>query len=333
MPRSRPAACTRSSTSFRGRLGPGELSDAAARRLSPYLSCTIARIVVVVVMAMVVPPGVLDLGACAGSRSPQRRWPFVLSTANVSYFVRNCYGPGVEKSVRDSDPPRGRQRLSRERVLNAAVGVADAGGLGALTIRSLAQELGAKPMSVYYHVAGKEEILDGIVDVVFGEIDLPSPGGDWRSETAPARRVGPSGAAAASLGDRVDGVPDRPGPGDAAPPRRGPRHPARGGLLAGDDRARLRPDRQLHLRLRTPGSRPPVRRPRHRGAGRGVDHGALHRRRLPPPRRDGHRLLLQIHATTSPTNSTSASTSSSTPSAHPYRQHKGSDAGSGDLHG
>ncbi|WP_405068156.1 TetR/AcrR family transcriptional regulator [Kribbella sp. NBC_01510] len=99
----------------------------------------------------------------------------------------------MEKSVRDSDAPRARQRLSRERVLNAAVGVADAGGLGALTIRSLAQELGAKPMSVYYHVAGKEAILDGIVDVVFGEIDLPSPGGDWRSElrrrAASARQV------------------------------------------------------------------------------------------------------------------------------------------------
>ena len=95
--------------------------------------------------------------------------------------------------MRDSDPPRGRQRLSRERVLNAAVGGADAGGLGALTIRSLAQEHGAKPMSVYYHVAGKEAILDGIVDVVFGEIDLPSPGGDWRSElrrrAASARQV------------------------------------------------------------------------------------------------------------------------------------------------
>ena len=95
--------------------------------------------------------------------------------------------------MRDSDAPRARQRLSRERVLNAAVGVADAGGLGALTIRSLAQELGAKPMSVYYHVAGKEAILDGIVDVVFGEIDLPSPGGDWRSElrrrAASARQV------------------------------------------------------------------------------------------------------------------------------------------------
>ena len=78
--------------------------------------------------------------------------------------------------------PPGRSPLSRDRVLRAAIAVADAGGLGALTIRSLAGELGVKPMSVYYHVANKEEILDGIVDVVFGEIELPAIGGEWRAE-------------------------------------------------------------------------------------------------------------------------------------------------------
>ena len=52
-----------------------------------------------------------------------------------------------------------RQRLSRERVVGAALAIADADGLGALTIRSLATELGVKPMSVYYHVAGKDDIL------------------------------------------------------------------------------------------------------------------------------------------------------------------------------
>jgi AcrR family transcriptional regulator len=72
--------------------------------------------------------------------------------------------------------------LSRERVLSGALEVADAGGITALTIRSLADKLGVKPMSVYYHVANKDEILDSIVDQVFSEIELPSPGGDWRSE-------------------------------------------------------------------------------------------------------------------------------------------------------
>jgi AcrR family transcriptional regulator len=75
-----------------------------------------------------------------------------------------------------------RAPLSRERVLRGAVAVADAGGLAGLTIRSLAQELGVKPMSVYHHVANKDEILDGIVDIVFSEIDLPSTDGSWRTE-------------------------------------------------------------------------------------------------------------------------------------------------------
>ncbi len=75
-----------------------------------------------------------------------------------------------------------RPRLSRERVLQGAVAVADAGGIASLTIRSLATELGVKPMSVYHHVANKEEILDGIVDLVFAEIELPTIGGDWHEE-------------------------------------------------------------------------------------------------------------------------------------------------------
>ena len=60
--------------------------------------------------------------------------------------------------------------------------MADRGGLAALTIRSLADELGVKPMTVYHYVRNKEEILDGIVDTVFSEIELPTVGGDWRRE-------------------------------------------------------------------------------------------------------------------------------------------------------
>ena len=75
-----------------------------------------------------------------------------------------------------------RSRLSKERVRDAAVLIADQGGLSGLTIRSLAEELGAKPMSVYYYVASKDELLDLLVDVVFEEIELPDPKGDWRKE-------------------------------------------------------------------------------------------------------------------------------------------------------
>ena len=81
-----------------------------------------------------------------------------------------------------------REPLSRDRVLRAALEVADEGGLDGLTIRSLAQRLGAKPMSLYHHVAGKEEILDGLVDLVFAEITVPSPSGRWREEMATRAR-------------------------------------------------------------------------------------------------------------------------------------------------
>jgi AcrR family transcriptional regulator len=82
----------------------------------------------------------------------------------------------------DSREPQRRVPLSRERVLSGALEVADAGGITALTIRSLADKLGVKPMSVYHHVANKDEILDCIVDLVFSEIELPTAGGDWHTE-------------------------------------------------------------------------------------------------------------------------------------------------------
>jgi AcrR family transcriptional regulator len=94
---------------------------------------------------------------------------------------------------RGNEGPEERAPLSRERVLRGAVAVADAAGTGALTIRSIARELGVKPMSLYHYVAGKDDILDGIVDLVFSEIELPAPGGDWQAEmrrrAISARRV------------------------------------------------------------------------------------------------------------------------------------------------
>jgi AcrR family transcriptional regulator len=77
-----------------------------------------------------------------------------------------------------------REPLTRGRVLRGALAVADEGGLPGLTIRSLAQRLGTKPMSLYHYVANKDEILDGLVDLVFAEIELPEPNGDWRGEMA-----------------------------------------------------------------------------------------------------------------------------------------------------
>ena len=71
--------------------------------------------------------------------------------------------------------------LTRERVLAAAVALADQGGIESLSMRKLAQELGVEAMSLYHHVANKDDILDGLVDVVFGEIDLPAGEDGWRA--------------------------------------------------------------------------------------------------------------------------------------------------------
>jgi AcrR family transcriptional regulator len=65
-------------------------------------------------------------------------------------------------------------------VLVTAMAVADGGGLDALTIRSLAQRLHVAPMAIYHYVANKDVILDGIVDMVFGEMEYPSEVGEWR---------------------------------------------------------------------------------------------------------------------------------------------------------
>ena len=73
-----------------------------------------------------------------------------------------------------------RAPLSRERVMRAAVALADSSGIESLSMRKLGQELGVEAMSLYNHVANKDDILDGIVDLVFGEIALPSGKGDWK---------------------------------------------------------------------------------------------------------------------------------------------------------
>jgi len=102
----------------------------------------------------------------------------------------------------NADTTTGQPRvpLSRRRVLRGAVELADRGGLDALTMRRLAQELGVEAMSLYHHVANKEAILDGVIEVVLGEIldaveraDAPAPEDDWptamRTRILAAREV------------------------------------------------------------------------------------------------------------------------------------------------
>jgi AcrR family transcriptional regulator len=79
--------------------------------------------------------------------------------------------------------PRTKPRipLSRERVLRSAVAFADQGGIASLSMRKLGDALGVEAMSLYNHVANKSELLDGMVDLVFSEIDLPPGGADWKT--------------------------------------------------------------------------------------------------------------------------------------------------------
>lgn len=77
--------------------------------------------------------------------------------------------------------------LSRERVLCAALRLADAEGIESLSMRKLAQELGVQAMSLYNHVANKDDMLDGVVDIVVSEIEVPSLETDW--QTAMRRRA------------------------------------------------------------------------------------------------------------------------------------------------
>ncbi|WP_110590073.1 TetR/AcrR family transcriptional regulator [Microbacterium suaedae] len=87
----------------------------------------------------------------------------------------------------DEAAPRVRGALSREKVLAAAVSLADRGGIQALTMRALAAELGVEAMSLYHHVANKEDLLDGVVDAVVTEIGAsvaeraPGHAESWKS--------------------------------------------------------------------------------------------------------------------------------------------------------
>ena len=82
------------------------------------------------------------------------------------------------KPTTQRPPPR--EALSRQRVVASAVTLADTDGIGALTMRRLGQALGVEAMSLYNHVANKDDVLDAMVDAVFAEITLPEEGVGWR---------------------------------------------------------------------------------------------------------------------------------------------------------
>jgi len=90
-----------------------------------------------------------------------------------------------DSAGRDQRGP-GRNRmapaLSRAEIVDAAIAIADAEGSGAISMRRIAQVLRAGTMSLYWHVANKEQLLDLMLDALFGEINVPEPSGDWRAD-------------------------------------------------------------------------------------------------------------------------------------------------------
>ena len=84
--------------------------------------------------------------------------------------------------------PEPRIPLSMERVMRAAITLADQGGVESLTMRRLAQELGVGPMSLYYYVANKDDLLNAMLDRVMSEIGLPLPGVEWKETIRKAAR-------------------------------------------------------------------------------------------------------------------------------------------------
>jgi AcrR family transcriptional regulator len=83
-------------------------------------------------------------------------------------------------STKIEETERAREPLTKERILRAAAALADEVGVESLSMRRLAQELGVVPMALYKHVGNKDELFDGMIDVVVGEIDPPIEGADWR---------------------------------------------------------------------------------------------------------------------------------------------------------
>ena len=73
-----------------------------------------------------------------------------------------------------------RTPLTRERIVAAAATVADAGGLTKVSMRTVARELGVEAMSLYHHLRGKDDLLDGLAEFAYARIDLPEPEAPWR---------------------------------------------------------------------------------------------------------------------------------------------------------
>src|SRR3954468_17677062 len=103
-----------------------------------------------------------------------------------------------------------RERLNRDRVLQAAVALADRAGIDAVSMRALAQDLGVVPMALYKHVRDKDELLDGMVDVLIDEFESPDPATGLKGGDPAPAAVRAAGGAAPPVGPQGDRVAHPP---------------------------------------------------------------------------------------------------------------------------
>jgi AcrR family transcriptional regulator len=89
----------------------------------------------------------------------------------------------------DEKDPKNRERLSRERIVTAALRIMDDEGLEAVTMRRVAHELGVEAMSLYHHVGDKDELLDGICEQVMADFEFPSLTGEWAEDCRAGARA------------------------------------------------------------------------------------------------------------------------------------------------
>ena len=130
----------------------------------------------------------LEVGPVAACRRVLTLYAYAVSytsrAAASSWRAYVVCSAGARRVTMTTDTARttqGRAPLSRERVLRAGISLADEGGIDSLTMRGLGRALGVEAMSLYNHVANKDDLLDGMVDVVVGDIVVPPAGTPWRS--------------------------------------------------------------------------------------------------------------------------------------------------------
>ena len=123
-------------------------------------------------------------------RQPPRAYPRPGRAAGGETREQRLAGQVRRHRERGAQPPRRDSGLSRAEIVATAIAVADAEGPDAISMRRIARELRAGPMSLYWHVGSKEELLDLMLESIEAEVEVPEPSGDWRADLrAFARRI------------------------------------------------------------------------------------------------------------------------------------------------